>query len=474
MTIGENIKHYRTQLGLSQEELGQKLLVSRQTISLWEKGQTVPTIDNLIRLKDIFGISIDEILDCENIPQKEVELPNESYSFKYTSKEILDLNKFLNSTRLRKLILPIIILFVILILSFFSSPSNTFGDGFIFGLLLSIILLAIFGYRSSKKASMNNIPKICTKNYEYYIYDNYFKVDINRDGQLLKSYTINFQELESVINTPTFYLLNCSSMNFIIRKSDLIEGSTLISNIQNHKIKFVDDKPINKMEILSLSFFSASIISFLISFFFINSLEGTNADNFRYWWVFYSLSIIPISSLIVGIVLRKKDKCFVKNIVIGIFMTILLCVYGSVLLLCSSISDECESAVLQIEEYTGVDIPEYETMSIKAVSNNIFPPPNYKYIFDGNIYFSPDKVTQFEYALSDSLNWLAFIPEYLYDIAEPLGNTSGFSDIMVYNISENTINSLPSETGKSHYIVLLYDNNNNYMRVIEYEIDYVK
>ena len=47
---------------MSQDELGEKLLVSRQTISLWEKDQTVPTIENLMRLKEIFGISVDEIL----------------------------------------------------------------------------------------------------------------------------------------------------------------------------------------------------------------------------------------------------------------------------------------------------------------------------------------------------------------------------------------------------------------------------
>ena len=37
MTVGEKIQTYRKQLGMSQEELGQKLLVSRQTISLWKK-----------------------------------------------------------------------------------------------------------------------------------------------------------------------------------------------------------------------------------------------------------------------------------------------------------------------------------------------------------------------------------------------------------------------------------------------------
>ena len=41
MTVGENIQRYRKELGLSQEELGQKLFVSRQTVSLWEEDQAL-------------------------------------------------------------------------------------------------------------------------------------------------------------------------------------------------------------------------------------------------------------------------------------------------------------------------------------------------------------------------------------------------------------------------------------------------
>lgn len=65
MTVGEKIQFYRKELKLSQEELGQRLLVSRQTVSLWEKDQTVPTLENLMRLKEILGVSIDEILCTE-------------------------------------------------------------------------------------------------------------------------------------------------------------------------------------------------------------------------------------------------------------------------------------------------------------------------------------------------------------------------------------------------------------------------
>lgn len=68
MTIGEKIQFNRKKLNLSQEELAKKLFVSRQTISLWEKNETSPTIDNLLRLKEIFGVSIDMILDESSIP----------------------------------------------------------------------------------------------------------------------------------------------------------------------------------------------------------------------------------------------------------------------------------------------------------------------------------------------------------------------------------------------------------------------
>jgi len=62
MNLGEKINYYRKQKGLMQSELGAQLFVTRQTVSLWEKGQTLPSLDNIVRLAEIFGITIDELL----------------------------------------------------------------------------------------------------------------------------------------------------------------------------------------------------------------------------------------------------------------------------------------------------------------------------------------------------------------------------------------------------------------------------
>ena len=60
--LSDNSREYRKKSNMSQDELAEKLGVSRQSISLWETGQTQPTIDNIIALAKIFNISADTLL----------------------------------------------------------------------------------------------------------------------------------------------------------------------------------------------------------------------------------------------------------------------------------------------------------------------------------------------------------------------------------------------------------------------------
>lgn len=60
--FGENLKTLRKQKGFSQEELATRLHVVRQTISKWEKNLSVPDADTLIRLAEILGVSVSELL----------------------------------------------------------------------------------------------------------------------------------------------------------------------------------------------------------------------------------------------------------------------------------------------------------------------------------------------------------------------------------------------------------------------------
>lgn len=62
MTLGEKIQGLRKSKGMSQEELAEKLEVSRQSISKWELNDSVPDISKIILLSDYFGVSTDYLL----------------------------------------------------------------------------------------------------------------------------------------------------------------------------------------------------------------------------------------------------------------------------------------------------------------------------------------------------------------------------------------------------------------------------
>ena len=62
--IAANIKYYRTQLGLTQGELAEKLCGKKSLVSNYENGYSTPDIYTLCRLADIFDITLDELVVC--------------------------------------------------------------------------------------------------------------------------------------------------------------------------------------------------------------------------------------------------------------------------------------------------------------------------------------------------------------------------------------------------------------------------
>lgn len=69
MEIGEKLKNSRVNAGMTQEKVAEEINVSRQTISNWENGKSLPDVISVIKLSDLYGISLDELLkgDCKMI-----------------------------------------------------------------------------------------------------------------------------------------------------------------------------------------------------------------------------------------------------------------------------------------------------------------------------------------------------------------------------------------------------------------------
>lgn len=60
--FAKQLKKYRTDRGVTQDELAGKLFVTRQAISKWEAGESTPDLNNLVKLTEIFNVGLDELV----------------------------------------------------------------------------------------------------------------------------------------------------------------------------------------------------------------------------------------------------------------------------------------------------------------------------------------------------------------------------------------------------------------------------
>ena len=79
MELGNQIKKYRNQLNMSQDELAEKIYVTRQTISNWENEKNYPDVHSLLRLSSLFGVSVDELIKGDLEMMKET-IKGQSYA----------------------------------------------------------------------------------------------------------------------------------------------------------------------------------------------------------------------------------------------------------------------------------------------------------------------------------------------------------------------------------------------------------
>lgn len=71
MEPGSHIKEHRKELGLSKDDLAERIYVSRQTISNWECARTYPDVQSLLLLSNVFGVTVDSLIkgDVETMAQ---------------------------------------------------------------------------------------------------------------------------------------------------------------------------------------------------------------------------------------------------------------------------------------------------------------------------------------------------------------------------------------------------------------------
>ena len=146
--LGENIQKLRRSKGLSQEELAIKLNVVRQTVSKWEKGLSVPDSEMLIKIADVFEVSVSKLLG-ETVEEKDT-----GSELAEISKKLENLNAMMaeRNSRSRRIMMTaaavalIIIAAIILIISYFAGWNNINAVNFgAFALMIVGLIVYIIG-----------------------------------------------------------------------------------------------------------------------------------------------------------------------------------------------------------------------------------------------------------------------------------------------------------------------------------------
>lgn len=142
MTFADKLIILRKKNGLSQEELADRLNVSRQAISRWELGSTMPDAPNLLQLSTLFNVSTDYLL------HDDYESDNDIPSVKETNKQMQE-----KDTKQSKMFLISACLWLFAAICWSIAASINFNILHVWNIVLGILLSCFNFYQYAKKKS---------------------------------------------------------------------------------------------------------------------------------------------------------------------------------------------------------------------------------------------------------------------------------------------------------------------------------
>ncbi len=473
MTVGEKIQFYRKKIGLSQEELGQKMLVSRQTVSLWEMDKTLPTVDNLIRLKEIFSISVDDILSESEPININVNEPKEAYVFKYEKSDVQEVFKKSSLPLLKRAVVFTLACIALFIL-FTATDAPDVMIGFLLGYFLIGVISHIKGYFAYKKVWRSSESRILQSTYSYEVFEGYFVLNVSGNEEITRTLKIHFVDIEKIQSFGNYLVLQIWGQGYIIKKDALIIDSAFISLFNSATNKVEAQKPKNLLKTLSILLFVLSICSIWGALVGVAILSGINQAMTENMWVFFLFLPIPIASIVFGLYLKKKGYKYKKNVIVGIIMAALLCIYGSFTFIFADMYSHSDEPILTAKQMLNIDIPQHSNINTQDWTKGTQSIPRGYIYSTSDIYFEDDAVVEFEENLSIDAKWISAIPN------DMVGITSYFCDIytsdyyIIYNKDTGEFNKLPSASGTYVFINILYNAESNTMKLVEYQIEYTK
>lgn len=295
---------------------------------------------------------------------------------------------------------------------------------------------------------------------------------IERNDEIVKKINYNYSSVKLTQKTPGFYIIDIDNQNLYIDKSILKDDSILIEKLNNSGEVKKTKSLQGKHKIFSSVLIVCSIMSILpalISVGMATEINGMFTDNM---WIFFLFLPIPLASIVLGVYLEAKKFKGKKNIVIGIVMAALLCIYGSFAFIFGDVYDNSGERVIVIEEKVGFDIPEYK----RVVTQNYNGAQSQNRIiidYKTDIYFDSEVANELANQLKNSGEWISQLPTDILALA-PIFHCQGADYFYLYNVNTEQINQKPSNNGEYSFILICYYVDENQISAVEYTLEFVK
>ena len=264
--IGKFILELRTSKGWTQEDLANMIPITRQAVSRWEQGKSIPDSSTLVILSEIFDVSINELLSGRRIPKKEIVKESEKIALEIVDKHISMKKK------IKRILISFISLFFIGIIGFLcyyffatynsvkvysiggKSKNFYLQDGvlistkqklffklgeLVYSDKIKIDDIKMYFYKDGKEKRLYNSNSFGELIIENYGYEEYFYFDDLED--ILKGIRMDIYYDNKVESVELDFLMILSNDKFVFdkRKIDLNNNENKSSKLEENILKFM-------------------------------------------------------------------------------------------------------------------------------------------------------------------------------------------------------------------------------------------
>ena len=456
--LGEKIQFYRKNKNMSQEALADALGVTRQSISLWETDQSMPSTDNLLKMSELFNVSIDELCGNKKEEVDDYIAKGESvYDKQLLKKAYLQFNK-------RRIVLGIVGILsslTIIIIQVIEGVSIPFIIlAIVFGLIFTSTLVSLI-YQINKRvlSTIRLNPSIVST---YYFYNDYVKA-FTKTTHSNSTRQLFYRDVKKKeVTNDTLYLLFDESF-IVIKLENLDLKERLLEKFQLSEKAKKGKKYNPAMNGILVALFVLSICSIFIAMITVGICENLSrypqclGTMTEYMWIFLLFIPIPVSSAVMGIIYKIKGYKCLKNIIAGSIMVFCLFIYGMFTFVFKDQVSHDYGYMNQIEEVVNIDFPDEGYISIDLSVK----PAAY-------VRFEKKDIETFVSSLNNDGRWkdsIAFMPA---DMLDPIytSRITGCDYYCLFDVNASTYNDVQSKANHE-YILLAYNTNDELLTIIE-------